>query len=102
MNTYPVDAQYQRPERSNRWLALATLLFFFPKMLIALPHLFIMYFLSIAAFFCGLAAQFVVLFTGQYPKTLYVFITGVLRWEVRINAFLFGLTDQYPPFRLHP
>ena len=102
MNTYPVDVQYQRPERSNRWLALATLLFVLPKALILFPHLFILYVLGMVAFVCGLAAQVAVLFTGKYPEGLFRLLTGVMRWQVRVNAYLFGLTDQYPPFQLNP
>jgi hypothetical protein len=102
MSNYPVTVEYRRPERSNRWLALATLLFFVPKALITLPHVFLLYFLGIAALFCGFVAQIVVLFTGQYPKGLHGFITGVMRWQTRTHAFLIGLTDEYPPFRLRP
>lgn len=102
MSNYPVTVEYQRPTRSNRWLALATLAFFLPKVLLTLPHLFILYFLGVAAFFCGFLAQVAVLFTGRYPKGLHEFITGVVRWQTRANAFLVGLTDEYPPFRLRP
>ena len=102
MNTYPIDVQYQRPERSSRWLALATLLLMLPKALILLPHLFILYVLGMVAFVCGVAAQVAVLFTGKYPKGLFDLLVGVMRWQVRVNAYLIGLTDQYPPFQLNP
>ncbi|HXK36002.1 MAG TPA: DUF4389 domain-containing protein [Candidatus Paceibacterota bacterium] len=102
MDQYPVDVQYRYPERSSRWLALATLLFLVPKAVLLVPHLFIMYILGIAAMFCGIAAQVVVLVTGTYPHGLFDFMTGLSQWQTRVNAYLIGLTDQYPPFRMRP
>lgn len=102
MSDYPVDVQYRYPERSSRLLALATLLFVVPKAILLVPHLFILYFLGIASFFCGFAAQVVVLVTGRYPRGLFDFLVGITRWQTRVNSYFFGLTDQYPPFRLQP
>jgi len=44
----------------------------------------------------------VVLFTGKYPKGGHDFVTGYLRLSVRMQAWLFGLTDEYPGFSLQP
>jgi len=71
------------------------------KWLLAIPHLFILAFLSIAVFACVVAAWFVILFTGRLPEALADFIVGYMRWEVRVMAYAFLLTtDIYPPFSL--
>jgi hypothetical protein len=41
-----------------------------------------------------------VLFAGRYPRWGYALVGGWLRWQLRVNAFFLGLTDEYPPFRL--
>ena len=56
---------------------------------------------SPALFFCSVFAWFAILFTGQYPKRIFDFVEGFLRWSLRVNAYVFLLTtDEYPPFRL--
>jgi hypothetical protein len=45
-------------------------------------------------------AQFAVLFTGSFPQGMHGFMAGVLRWSARVNAYLYALTDRYPPFSL--
>ena len=72
------------------------------KWLLALPHYIVLAFLATAAVFCILIAWFAVLFTGKYPKGLFDFVVGVLRWDLRVDAYVFLLTtDQYPPFTLY-
>lgn len=97
---YPVDLVITRPERSSRFYALLTILFLVPKLIILVPHLVILWFLQIAMFAATILAQFAVLFTAAYPTSFFNFAVGVQRWQVRVNAFLFGLTDRYPPFSL--
>ncbi len=80
----------------NRWLPLV-------KWLLAVPHYILLVFLSIAALAAVILAWFAILFTGRYPRGLFDFVLGVLRWGNRVNAYAFILvTDQYPPFRLSP
>ena len=43
-------------------------------------------------------AQFAILFSGSFPAGMHGFCVGVMRWSTRINAYLLGLTDKYPPF----
>ena len=60
-------------------------------------------FLWIAALISAVIAWFVILFTGRYPRGLFDFVLGVLRWTNRVVGYAFILvTDEYPPFRLNP
>jgi len=71
------------------------------KWLLAIPHLFILGFLGIAAGVCIIASWFAILFTGKQPQSLAEFLVGYLRWEIRVMAYAFILsTDKYPPFSL--
>ena len=80
----------------NRWLPLV-------KWFLAIPHYIVLVFLGLAAIVCVIIAWFAILFTGRYPRGLFDFVVGVLRWANRVTAYAFVLiTDQYPPFRLSP
>jgi Domain of unknown function (DUF4389) len=58
-------------------------------------------FLTIAAVVAVIFAWFAILFTGRYPRSIFGFVEGVLRWGLRVDAYAFLLvTDRYPPFRL--
>lgn len=71
------------------------------KWFLAIPHYFILAFLIIAAVICVIIAWFAILFTGRYPEGLFNFVTGVMRWGLRVEAYAFLLvTDRYPPFSL--
>ncbi|MBN1154312.1 DUF4389 domain-containing protein [candidate division KSB1 bacterium] len=79
----------------NRWLPLV-------KWLLAIPHLIILSLLSVAMVLCSIAAWFVILFTSRYPRSIFDFVVGSLRWSLRVVAYVFLLTtDIYPPFRLN-
>lgn len=78
----------------NRWLPLI-------KWLLALPHYIILFFLAIASIVAVTIAWFAILFTGEYPRSLFDFVVGVGRWSLRVSAYAFLLvTDRYPPFSL--
>jgi hypothetical protein len=50
-----------------------------------------------------IGAWFAILFTGRYPRGLFDYVEGVIRWNVRVTGYAIILvTDQYPPFRLRP
>lgn len=71
------------------------------KWLLAFPHYVALLFLSVAAVVVVIIAWFTILFTGRYPRDLFDFVVGVLRWYLRVYAYAFMLaTDVYPPFRL--
>ena len=98
--SYPVNITVERPTKPSRGWALAFLLFAVPKGLALVPHFIVLGALGFLSFFAAIAAQVAVLFTGRYPEPLFDFVVGVMRWQVRANAFFIGLTDIYPPFRL--
>jgi hypothetical protein len=71
------------------------------KWFLAIPHYIVLVFLFIAVFVCWIIAWFAILFTGRYPRGLFDFIVGFLRWGLRVGAYAFLLiTDKYPPFSL--
>jgi hypothetical protein len=92
-----LDYPYPDAQRDlNRWLPLV-------KWLLAIPHYIVLFFLEIAAFVVLIVVWFAILFTGRYPRGLFSFVEGVLRWHNRVVAYAFLLvTDRYPPFRLAP
>ncbi|RAL68997.1 putative TRANSMEMBRANE PROTEIN [Dehalococcoides mccartyi] len=73
------------------------------KWFLAIPHYILLAFLGFAAFICTIFAWFTIVFTGKYPKSLFDFVVGVLRWGLRVSAYSSLLiTDIYPPFSLEP
>jgi len=90
-----LDLDYPDVERDlNRWLPLV-------KWLLAIPHYIVLFFLTIAAIVAVVVAWFVILFTGRYPRGIFDFVEGVLRWGLRVEAYaLLFITDRYPPFSL--
>ena len=80
----------------NRWLPLV-------KWLLAIPHYIVLIFLFIGVVVVVIISWFAILFTGRYPRDVFGFVVGVLRWSNRVNAYaLLLVTDRYPPFRLGP
>ncbi len=71
------------------------------KWFLAIPHVFTLGILYIGVFICTAIAWFAILFTGSYPKSMWEFVVGVLRWTIRVEAYaLLLVTDEYPPFSL--
>ena len=71
------------------------------KWFLAIPHYFILAFLFVGAVGAVIIAWFAILFTGRYPRGLFDFVVGVMRWCTRVSAYAFLLvTDVYPPFAL--
>jgi hypothetical protein len=92
-----VHLDYTYPDAGrdlNRWLPLV-------KWLLAIPHYIVLFFLEVGAFFAVIVAWFAILFTGRYPRGIFDYVEGVIRWQNRVLGYAFTLvTDQYPPFRL--
>jgi hypothetical protein len=73
------------------------------KWLLAIPHYVVLLFLWIGAVVAVIVAWFAILFTGRYPRGLFGFVEGVLRWQNRVLGYAFILaTDRYPRFGLAP
>jgi hypothetical protein len=71
------------------------------KWFLAIPHYFVLAFLGLAAWICVILAWFAILFSGKYPRGLFDFVEGVLRWGFRVEAYsMLMITDKYPPFSL--
>ncbi len=80
----------------NRWLPLV-------KWFLAIPHYVLLFFLYIGVIVVLIAAWFVIVFTGRYPRGIFDYVEGVIRWHNRVVGYAFILvTDEYPPFRLRP
>jgi hypothetical protein len=70
------------------------------RIIYAIPHFIVLFFLGIGWFITSVIAWFAILFTGEYPQGLYNFGMGVFRWQTRVEAYMLLLVDQYPPFSL--
>jgi Domain of unknown function (DUF4389) len=90
-----LDYLYPDAQRDlNRWLPLV-------KWFLAIPHYIVLLFLDIAMLVVVILAWFAILFTGRYPRGIFDFVQGVIRWHNRVTAYAFLMvTDQYPPFSL--
>jgi hypothetical protein len=70
------------------------------RLILAIPHFIVLFFVMIAWCVTTIVAWFVILFTAEYPAGLYGFGVGSLRWLIRVQAYLLLLVDDYPPFSL--
>ena len=92
---YPVSVEAELDPALGRWLWLV-------KWLLVIPHLITLFFLWLAFIVLTIIALFAILFTGRYPRGVFDFNVGVLRWTWRVGYYSYSAlaTDRYPPFSL--
>jgi hypothetical protein len=90
-----LDFPYPDAKRDlNRWLPLV-------KWFLAIPHYIVLFLLYLATIVVVIGAWFAILFTGRYPRGIFDFVEGVIRWHNRVVGYAFILiTDRYPPFSM--
>jgi len=89
---YPASIEVVPPLEPRRDVAL--------RLLFAIPHVVVLFFLILAWFVTTVIAWFAILFTRRYPASMHAFGVGVMRWALRVEAYVLLLVDEYPPFKL--
>ncbi|MGE5597398.1 MAG: DUF4389 domain-containing protein [Hyphomicrobiales bacterium] len=95
-DTSPVRLEYDQPPngRLSRWRVL------FWKLILLVPHFVVLFFLGLAVWAVTIIAWFAILFTGRYPRGMFGFVTGVMRWYYRVIGYFASYNDRFPPFAL--
>jgi uncharacterized protein DUF4389 len=93
---YPATLKLTQPDGPRDRVTVAFRIF------LAIPHLIAVWALGIAWGITTVIAWFAILLTGRFPEGLYRFGVGVLQWNIRVEAYLLLLHDEYPPFSLGP
>jgi len=91
---YPASIEIGEPLGPRDRLSIAL------RLLYVIPHVIVLLFVILAWGLTTIAAWFLILFTGAYPKTLFDFGVGAMRWRLRVEAYLLLMVDDYPPFSL--
>lgn len=89
---YPAELMLTHPPADRNRITVAF------RLVLAIPHLVVLWLLGVAWMLTTVIAWFAILFTGNYPRGLYHFAVGVLRWSTNVEAYVLLLHDEFPPF----
>jgi hypothetical protein len=90
---YPTVFEMSYPEESNRWTVGL-------RFILIIPHVVVLLLVTLVWLATAIIAWFAILFTGRYPEGLFRFGVGTMRWTLRVQAYLYLMRDEYPPFSL--
>lgn len=91
---YPVQYECSHPARVSRWKLVIW------KLVSSIPHLVVLFFLTVSLLPLTAIAWFAILIGARYPERMHKYDAGVLRWLARVQAYVQSLTDEFPPFSL--
>ena len=92
--TYPLRFDIALAERQSRFRL-------FIRLAAIIPNQFVYSFVQVGWFFTTFISWFAILITGRYPRGLFKFAVGAIRWQERVYAYLFLLRDEYPPYSIN-
>ncbi len=92
----PVVLEYDEPPQGmlSRWRGILW------RLMLLFPHFVVLFFLGLAVLVVTILAWFAILFTGHYPRGMFGFVTGVMRWYFRVQGYFLMFNDRFPPFAL--
>ena len=96
----PVNLEVDYPERLSRGMAL--LKFFFAWLYVGIPHGIALFIYGILVFFVLFVSWWAILILGRFPRGLFDFVLGYVRWSTRVSLYFSLLRDEYPPFNGRP
>src|SRR5690349_3210643 len=99
---HPVQLSIERAPTQSRVLALFGVPFLLIRIVMAIPTVTALYFVGLAAFAVVCFGFWAMPCPGHYPEAMHRLVTGYVRWNTRLTAFLYALPDKYPPFSLQP
>lgn len=99
-STFPMQFEVTRPASQSRLTNFPLGIGIFIRSILLIPHFFIVYLLQIVANILYFIACFAILFTGRYPRGMFNFYVGYLRWNANMIGYLVSAYDNYPPFSM--
>jgi len=94
--SYPVNFSVDYPESLSRGMLLLKV--FFGWLYVGIPHGICLWLYGIAVSIVTFIAFRAILFTGKFPKGMFDFVVGYMRWTLNVEVYLGLLRDEYPPF----
>jgi len=95
---YPLRFNVERPASQSRLTNFPLGIGTFIRYILLIPHIVVLFFVGLIAALLYFIATFAILFTGVYPRGMYNFVSGNLRWGANVGAYINSLIDKYPPF----